>query len=430
MRGRVLILIGIIILGGALIAALLLLNNGGDGDNTTTETQTAAPSTSGGGGSSGSGNDNSGSGSGGSAPALTDFAAVVIALQDLPRGTLITPEMIVSPTSSVDQALVDVRFWPLEFAPQTSIEDPNQLVGCRTRTDVPRESAILVAQLVPDPQLLASGQLTGSICAAAASGLSRLGSDAALFLDPTLVGISVPLDFTGLCQVAYGIQPGDRVDVLMSFLFIDVDEEFQTRRPNEISIISLLEDGSIGFTEGRPGRPEPSNVFPQGVLISPSETQQRPRLVTQRTIQNAPVIYVGWFPPDGIIFGATPTTFEEPVLLDPTQAAQQQSGAPTSAAAATPTEYIPVLMTIGVTPQDALVLAWAIDARIPICYTLRPAVQDTTLNDFTEPVSLEYMLREFGIDEPPTLPISIEPAITDIRRFDLSTLRTFAALSP
>lgn len=429
MRGRVLILIGIIILGGALIAALLLLGGGGDGDNTTTETQTAGPGTSGGGVNTSGSGDSSG-GSGGSAPVLTDFAPVVIALQDLPRGTLITPAMIVSPANPVDQALVDVRFWPLEFAPQTSIEDPNQLVGCRTRTDVPRESAILVAQLVPDPQLLASGQLTGSICAAATSGLSRLGSDAALFLDPDLVGIAVPLDFTGLCQVAYGIQPGDRVDVLMSFLFIDVDEEFQTRRPNEISIISQLEDGSIGFTDGRPGRPEPSNVFPQGVLISPSEDQQRPRLVTQRTIQNAPVIYVGWFPPDGVIFGATPTTFEEPVLLDPTQAAQQQSGGPTTAAEATPTEYIPVLMTIGVTPQDALVLAWAIDARIPICYTLRPAVQDTTLNDLTEPVSLEYMLREFGIDEPPTLPISIEPAITDIRRFDLSTLRTFAALSP
>lgn len=428
MRGRVLILIGIIILGGALVAALLLLGGGGGGDDTTTETQTAES-----GGvnpPSGGGGDNQGSGGGGQSTTLTDFAPVVIALQDLPRGTLITSSMIVSPTSSAAQALVDVRFWPLEFAPQTSIEDPNQLVGCRTRTDIPRESAILVAQLVPDPQLLASGQLTGSICAAAASGLSRLGSDAALFLDPTLVGMAVPLDFTGLCQVAYGIQPGDRVDVLMSFLFIDVDEEFQTRRPNNISIISVLEDGSIGFTEGRPGRAEPSNVFPQGVLIGPSEIQQRPRLVTQRTIQNAPVVYVGWFPPDGVIFGSTPTTFEEPVLLDPTQAAQQQSGAPTALSAATPTDYIPVLMTIGVTPQDALVLAWAIDARIPICYTLRPAVQDNSLNDVTEPVSLEYMLREFGIDEPPKLPISIEPAITDIRRFDLSTLRTFAALSP
>lgn len=424
MRGRVLILIGIIILGGALVAALLLLS-GGDGD-TTTETPTpgTGQTTDGGGGGQTTG------GGGGSSPILTDFAPVVIALQDLPRGTLITAQMIVAPTSPTDQALIDVRFWPLEFAPQTSIEDPNQLVGCRTRTDIPRESAILVAQLVPDPQLLATGQLSGSICAAASSSLSRLGSDAALFLDPTLVGIAVPLDFTGLCQVAYGIQPGDRVDVLMSFLFIDVDEEFQTRRPNSISIISLLEDGSIGFTEGRPGRPEPSNVFPQGVLIGPSETQQRPRLVTQRTIQNAPVVYVGWFPPDGVIFGATPTKFEEPVLLDPTQAAQQQSGAPTALTQATPTDYIPVLMTIGVTPQDALVLAWAIDARIPICYTLRPAVQDNSLNDLTTPVSLEYMLREFGIDEPPKLPISIEPAITDIRRFDLSTLRTFAALSP
>lgn len=424
MRGRVLILLGLIVLGGVAVGAILLL---GGGDDTTTPTATPDGGTV----------VTPGGNTGGPTPFVPpdggeegDFEPVVIALQNLPRGRLITANDLAG-TAQQGLELVDIRFWPVGYVPQTAVRNPLDLIGCQVRTDIPRESPILIAQLTPDPRLAGQTAFGGQICAATqgdSPGIIRYGSDAALLLEPGMVGISVPLDPTGLGQAAYGFQSGDRVDVNMSFLFIEVDERFQTRTPNLIAVITRLPDGTIGLTESRPGEEEPSDVFENGIIASPSEPQQRPRLVTQRTIRNALVIWVGWFPPDGVIYGATPTTFEEPeVLLDPTAAAQGGS-APALTPPSTPTEYIPVIMTLGVTPQDALVLTWAIDSDIPITYTLRPVLQDATLEDPTTAVSLRYILDEFDIEDPPIVPLAIEPAVTDIRRFDLSSLRTFSDL--
>lgn len=430
MRGRVLILVGLIILGGVVIGAVLLLG-GGDEEPATTATDTTP------GADEGNGEvvippDSGGPGPGPQTQPTADpnVFGLAVAVRDLPRGTLITRDMVEIPGEIPDDPAlirISVRYWPEAYVPQTAILDPARLIGCRVRTDIPVESPIVVGQLAKDPLLGAEGLLDNASCAAVDAQFSQTGSDAALGLEGDTVGISVPLDITGLGQVAYALQPGDRVDIIMSFLFIDVDEEFQTRRPNNITVITRLPDGSIGFTEGRPGRPEPSNIFPEGIIVGPSELQQRPRLETQRTITNAKVVWVGWFPPDGSIYGATPTPFQAPTV-PPAPGEEQQSSAPPTAAGPSPTAFTPVLMTLGVTPQDALVLVWAIDAQIPITYTLRPAVPNPVLDEQTQAVTLEYILNEFQIDEPPNLPISVEPAITDIRRFDLSSLRTFAEL--
>ncbi|NDJ84982.1 MAG: hypothetical protein GYB66_03760 [Chloroflexi bacterium] len=423
MRGRVLILIGLIILGAVLVAAVFLLGTGGDDEpDEVAETEVDVVPT--------------------SAErdiiqeqptpteGETQFVPVSIALQDLPRGTLITREDIASFAQDPAAALVDIRFFPLEYAPETAVENPEDLIGCRTRTTVPRESAIVVAEVVPDPSLAnaLNADVVGGACRAANPALGQTGSDAALFVPSDRLAISVPLNPTGYGQVAYGLKQGDRVDVLMSFLFIDVDEEFQTRMPNTITVITRNPDGTFEFTQGRVGREEPSEIF-EGVIVGPSEIQQRPRLVTQRTIQDAVVIHVGWFPEDGVIYGATPTPFEEDeeaLVVDPTVAAEVGPVAVLETLDALfGTEYIPVIMTIAVRPQDALVLTWAIDSNIPISYALRPAIPADELNDITEPVTLEYLLREFEIEAPPKLPLALEPAITDIRRFDLFNLSEF-----
>jgi pilus assembly protein CpaB len=397
MRGRVLVLIGLIILLGAVLAAVLLLGNRGGGEEEAAATPTGEVAPVDG---------------GGAAPAFTPtpegMEPVVIAIQDLPRGTLITEENL--------EDLLGVRFWPVGSAPTTSFTAIEQVVedgNKYARTDIPRESPVVRAQLVADP-----------------TDLATIGSDAAAILETGLVAISVPLDLTGLGQVAYGLQPGDHVDVIMSFLFIDVDEEFQTRLPNVITVVTRLEDGTIGFTDGRIGRSEPSPVFPEGVVVGPSELQQRPRLVTQRTIQDAVVMWVGWFPEDGKIYGreATPTAFiPPPAALQPTPASQAQAAAQLTVAP-TETPFIPVIMTIGVPPQEAVVLTWAIDAGIPVTYALRSVRDAGTVSPATESVTLEYMINTYSVRQAGNLPFAIEPAITDIRRFDISTLRTFDGL--
>jgi hypothetical protein len=152
-------------------------------------------------------------------------------------------------------------------------------------------------------------------------------------------------------------------------------------------------------------------------VVGPSE-QQRPRLVTQRTIQAAFVVNVGDFPPDGDFLGRRPTPSPIPV---PTGQAT-----PTPApVAAVPTATPKDIITLAVEPQDAVVLIWAIESRLPITLLLRSATdqQRTT----TTAVTLEYMINTFNVPQPPRLPYALEPAIRSIRQLIFSNEITFSA---
>jgi hypothetical protein len=233
------------------------------------------------------------------------------------------------------------------------------------------------------------------------TSLARVGSDAAALLPPGLVGIAVPVDrFT---SVAYAIQDGDRVDIMLSMLFVDVDEEFQTILPNQVTLVSQdPESGQLTLSTGIQGRIDPVGFG--NAVIGPTE-RQRPRLVSQRVVQDALIIHVGEFPPDGRIVGAPPTP-------TPVPEGQQADGGATPVP--TPTEARPDIVTLGVTPQDAAVLTYAIEARLPINFVLRSA-RDTS-RVATDPVTLDYIMTEFNIQLPGRRPYSIEPAITSIRQ--------------
>src|SRR5207237_760261 len=121
--------------------------------------------------------------------------------------------------------------------------------------------------------------------------------------------------------------------------------------------------GTIEFSPPVQGELQPSNFTQGPVLVSPTEIQ-RPRLLTQTTVQAAYVIHVGTFPLDGHFIGRV-------VPPTPTEAPE---GGPTKAAPPpTPTPPVPDIISLAVSPQDAVVLAWAIEARIPITLTLRNA---------------------------------------------------------
>jgi hypothetical protein len=210
------------------------------------------------------------------------------------------------------------------------------------------------------------------------------------------------------------------VDVALSFLFVDVDPTFQTRMPNNVSLITRLETGELSIGAPRQGRQEASTLSPEGVLLGPSEGSQRPRLVTQRTVTNAWVLHVGYFPEDGNIIGSTPTPAVVVTSPPPGEGGQQQQ-ATTPQATATP--FTPLIITLAVSPQDALVLAWAVDAQIPITLFLRTAGDDRVTN--TEPVTLDYMISTYNAEPPNALEFALEPPITSVRRFDIGTLYDF-----
>lgn len=384
MRGRVLILLGAIILLGVVLAAVLLMRQDDTAGDDVVATETAADG-----------------------PAETDDAAtpvpaaqietmvdIVIAVQDLPRGLKIPEDGI------------GLQPWPERALPEPGsyFTDPAEVVGMIARTDLFRGAPVLRRQIVADLRDIAA-----------------TGSDAAAILPVGLRAISVPLDLSGVGSVAYGIQDGDFVDVILSFLFIDVDEEFQTRMPNNISIITTLETGELTIGAPRQGRQEPNALSPQGVLVSPSEPNQRPRLSTALTIENAFVVHVGYFPPDGEFIGSTPTAI--PVSPPPPAPGEEQAQNVTPQPTAT--EYVPTIITLGVTPQEALVLTWAVDSQIPITLALRPAGDLSSAP--TQSVTLQYMIQNFNIAQPDRLPFALEPPITSVRRFNLGSVFSFLA---
>lgn len=392
MRGRVLILLGAVIL---LVAVLVVVLMSGDEGGQ----ETAAQATEVGGGAAGG---EEGAPAADTALRALNMVEIVVAVQDLPRGIVIPPDG------------VGVVPWPQEALPEAgnyfTANELQDVIGQVARTDIFRGSPILARQVVPN-----------------LFEIARTGSDAAALMrafegDEPRVAISIPLDPTGVGQVAYGIQAGDFVDVILSFLYIDVDPTFQTRMPNNVSLITRLETGELSIGSPRQGRPEASTLSPEGVLLSPGESSQRPRLVTQRTVTSAWVLRVGYFPPGGDIIGATPTPQQlETLPPPPGEGGQAATPQPTE------TPFAPLIITLAVTPQEALVLTWAVDAQIPITLALRAAGDTTEVA--TDPVTLDYMIRTYNAQPPVALEFALEPPITSVRRFDIGRLYDFLAKS-
>jgi Flp pilus assembly protein CpaB len=370
MRGRLLILIGLIIL--VAVIAVFLLNSGILNQQTTTVVQdgtvvvqpppgaTLAPT-----------------------PTPIPLVRIVQALQNLPRGFRF-PDQIEELENIVGYAL-----WPEEAVPFNALREDQggleQVLGKIARTDIFREQPILSTLMVDDLEQIAA-----------------VGSDAAAVLPNGLVAVALPIDRT--TSVAYAVQDGDRVDLIISMLFVDVDEVFQSITPNKVTLFQITDQG-IETQAGIEGRPEQSTIGP--VIIGPSE-RQRPRLVTQRTIQDALVVHIGEFPLDGKFIGELPTPTPVPATAE---AGGGTAGTPPPAPTAIPK---PDIVTLGVTPQNAVVIVWAIESRLPVTMALRSA-GDTSRTP-TQQVTMDYVMSEFRIDLPARRDYSIEPAIRSIRQ--------------
>lgn len=300
------------------------------------------------------------------------FVDLVVAVQEIPRGMVIPPNAI------------QLRPWPQSVAPYNGVTNMDDIVGKRARTDIFREQPILSNMVVDD--------LTGA---------ARVGSDAAAVLPEDLVAVSIPMD--RLTAIAYAPQDGDRVDLIISLLFVDLDEDFQSILPNNITLFRIGDDGRIELLDAIVGRPDSTSIG--SVVLGPSE-RQRPRMVTQRTIQDALVVHVGNFPYDGRFIGIPPTP--TPV---PDENAEGEEGTPPPP---TPLPPRPDIITLGVTPQEAVVITWMIEARLPITLALRSA--SSTSRTATTEVTLDYIMGQYGITLPGKRPFGIEPAIRSIRQ--------------
>lgn len=365
-RGRIFILLALILLLGAVAAYMVLTRLGGGGGGGPSAQATEGPSFGG-------------------------EAQIVIAAQDISRGAVIpTDGVILSP-------------FPADFVVETMITDLNQVVGKRARMDIAR--GVPVTERMVTEQ---SGDLLGT------------GSEASIAIPPGMTAITVPMDrFSG---VAYALQDGDAVDVIISLLMVDIDPEFQSLLPDKTAILVsqtgevLTASGATNVDTGAEGTsassPEP---LPYGRIDTEENTGQqlyllpdgvqRPRLVSQRLITNATVLRVGEFPleEEQPAAAATPAPAGAPPQQ---QQAQQAAQAPSK----------PDVVTLIVQPQDALALKWALRAGADLTLTLRAPGDDTQID--TTSVTLQFLLDNYNISVPSKVPYGLEPRLeADARKW-------------
>jgi Flp pilus assembly protein CpaB len=255
--------------------------------------------------------------------------------------------------------------------------------------------------------ILSRNMLTDS-----AADLSSTGSDAALLIPPGKVAVSVPID--RISSVSYAPQRGDHVNVIVTLLFLEVDQEFQSRLPNLSAQVlgprvteeeSSLAAQTVGG-EGSPpiGRGVVDPVLDQTFYALPSESQ-RPRLVSQTLLQDVVVLQVGEFPR---VDTTAVTTTTAPV--DPTVPEAQPAAAPAQGETTTTTLPVPTEITLIVSPQDAITLNYLLfNHGARLTFALRGADDSSIVQ--TEAVTLQFLLDQYNIPIPVKLPYAIEPRV-------------------
>lgn len=371
-----LIVVGIVIfLLVGVIAVILVLTLGGGGTANQTGTQTSGQT---GGQPSG-------------APQVTTVK-IIVAAHDIRRGTRLTDQDVTAMT------------WPLlpnaplpantlmvgETPDQPGLEQVN---GRVTRVDILENQPVLSNMITPADQPVE---------------LAATGSDAALLIPAGKLAVALPIN--RLSSVAYTLRSGDHVDILMSYRFIDVDKDFQTKLPNGITTFS----GGTGYTQS-PSASAPLGIDTQGreekgplgtqVLVVPSETDQRPRQSTQLMISNAVVLRMGLsdLSDSTIIVTSAPASSGGPT---PTPEA---GGGGAAATAVPPTE--PDIITLIMSRQDALVLKYSLEVGASIDLGLRSVYDNTTTDVKTDGVTLQYLFDYYNLPEPPKLPLGFDPSI-------------------
>jgi Flp pilus assembly protein CpaB len=325
---------------------------------------------------------------------------IVIAVQNIGRGMEITEDSV---------ALWD---WPSESVPPDAIvgsesEDLNgngkpdaidQVLGMRMRTSAVRFEPILQTMVIDRIDL------TGT------------GSDAALAIPEGRVLIGYPLpsiDDDPTTAVAYALRAGDHVDMMISLALVDLDEEFHTKLANDAQIIQFetSEEGeeSISLVDFTYGRIEEG---PLGLIfnIIPGEEEQRPRLTSQLTVQDAIVVRVGRYPTlEEEVRGIDPQAPPTPTPVPEGQ--EEQVGVP----AEPPAPPQPTVMVLAVTPQEALVIKFAWEINADIDFALR-GVGDQALYQ-TNAVTLQYLMETYNIAVPPKLQYGVEPPVYRLDSF-------------
>ncbi|MCA9953306.1 MAG: hypothetical protein H6657_07105 [Ardenticatenaceae bacterium] len=320
---------------------------------------------------------------------IPPLVEVVVSLQTVPRGHQMTADILA----------LDMR--PVESVGTNVITNIEDAIGLYARTDIYQGETLTYDTLVADITQI---------------GLQSFGPSS--LIPPGYVAQAVPMD--RLTSVGYGIKEGDYVDLMVTFFFYQIDEEFQTYLPNDAAfyleeqIEAVEEAGSPAVILTQPviflvsplGRFE---ELPTGDLahVSPNLEDVIPRPVpVTMIIQNARVVQVGQYQlpkdPADLIPTATPEPLEE--------------GAPTPtpppAASPTPTPIPDDVVVVALQPQQQLLLRYAVGVNAQVFLALR-GVNDGQLYS-VENMTLDFLLERFNVEIPPNLGYSVETIVRQV----------------
>jgi len=238
---------------------------------------------------------------------------------------------------------VELRPMPKDTIPEGAIRSLGSTANMLAAGPIPQGTIIQASLLISRTELLRQGEL-------------------GMLVEEGYLAVAFPI--SELSSVAYGIQPGDHIDVLITFFFVDLDQDTQTKEPICPPICPALAGGE------------------QMIAATGS---QYPRLATQLTLQNATVLGVGRW------------SYEPPPQEEETQTTR--AGEPIE-------EELPEYVTLMLSPQDALVLKLAREYGASIDLAVR--AQDDLQVFTTQQVTLDYILARFGVSLPTKQPYAIE----------------------
>ncbi len=319
---------------------------------------------------------------------VIDMVEVVVITQYTPRGTIIDENLLTTIEIPRNDAVTGIFF-----------SDMSAVVNRRAKFDL--DSGI---------------PLTASMLVDSAAALSATGSLTALNIPIGQVAVSIPI--SRLSSISYAPRPGDHVSVIVTMMFVDIDSEYQTRLPNEFypvigpvtneetNVLTLspggggkdIQDSIYSFQ----GRTELDPLLNEMIYVTPQE-RQRPRLVSQILLADATVLHVGDFDykdePQEVAGAAGGEEVVEPPV-------------PEEGQATTPEQNPPDVITLIVSPQDAVTLNYLMVSGAQMTLALRATGDDTTFS--TEAATLQFLLDEYNITLPAKLPYSVESSVNDL----------------
>jgi Flp pilus assembly protein CpaB len=311
---------------------------------------------------------------------------VVVAGQNIPQGTEITSDYL----TTVD--------WPQEqvLSVMFTQDQMDQVVGQIAR--YPLDQGVVI---------------TRPMIAESAAEVAVEGPQWASIIPPGMTAIAIPT--TRLESAAFGVADGAHVNLTACMLFKDVDPSFQTNLPNNVGLLvgpsNAKPDDMVGVSLGLfsfgenstpvQGRTEVEPSFQQGLYVMPSEAQ-RPRLTCQMILQDVVVLRMGSFP----------TSATGAVSAPAAQATDQQGTAAPTTSDILPTNEVPDIVTLIVSPQDSIALTYMIYNGAKLSMTLRNSTDQSRMA--TESATLQYLLSQYNIPIPAKLPYATEPRIDEL----------------